>query len=237
MFTEDHADVFESIYRSRGKNWRQEAQDVSAQIFARVPDAKSLLDVACGTGAHLATFHEDFGYAEGVELAEPMLEVARKRLAGIPLHQGDMRAFDLGRTFDAVVCMFCSIGYLDNVSQLRDAIRCMARHVTPGGVLVVEPWWFPEKFIDGYVAGDLSREKSRTVTRISHSTRQGDKTRMELRYVIGEASGITEFTEIELLSLWRKDEYLAAFADADCPAEYLESGPTGRGLFIGTRKL
>lgn len=59
---------------------------------------------------------------------------------------------------------------------------------------------------------------------------------MELRYVIGEPSGITEFTEIELLSLWRKDEYLAAFADADCPAEYLESGPTGRGLFIGTRK-
>lgn len=132
MFTEDHADVFESIYRSRGKDWREEARDVSAQIFARVPDATSLLDVACGTGAHLASFREDFGQAEGVELAEPMLELARKRLGGIPLHQGDMRAFDLGRTFDAVVCMFCSIGYLDNVSELRDAIRCMARHVNPG---------------------------------------------------------------------------------------------------------
>ncbi|KWT63835.1 SAM-dependent methyltransferase [Streptomyces albus subsp. albus] len=234
MFTEHHVDVFESIYRSRGKDWEQEAKEVSREIRARVPDADSLLDVACGTGAHLAYFQAEFGHTEGVELAEPMLAVARRRLAGIPLHQGDMRAFDIGCTFHAVVCMFCSIGYLDDVSQLRDAIRCMARHVKPGGVLVIEPWWFPEKFIEGYVAGDLSCEEGRTIARISHSVRQGDKTRMELRYVVGQASGITEFTEIELLSLWRKDEYLSAFADAGCPAEYLEGGPTGRGLFIGT---
>ncbi|MFE1174100.1 class I SAM-dependent DNA methyltransferase [Streptomyces sp. NPDC058773] len=236
MFTEHHADVFESIYRSRGKDWRQEAKDISGQILARVPRAGSLLDVACGTGAHLTHFREDFADTAGVELAEPMLELARKRLTGTPLHHGDMRAFDLGRAFDAVVCMFCSIGYLDNASEMRDAIAAMARHVNPGGVLVIEPWWFPEQFIDGYVAGDLSREKDRTITRVSHSIRQGDKSRMELRYVVGEPSGITEFTEIELLSLWPKDAYLAAFEDAGCPAEYLEGGPTGRGLFIGTRQ-
>jgi SAM-dependent methyltransferase len=236
MFTEYHSNVFESIYRSRGKDWRKEAQDVAEQIRSRFPGARSLLDVACGTGAHLEVFRELFEHVEGVEIADPMRELAIRRLSGVPLHQGDMRGFDLGRTFDAVCCMFCSIGYLDTVSEMRDAVRSMARHLNPGGVLVIEPWWFPEQFIDGYVAGDLSREEHRAITRISHSTREGDKTRMELRYVVGEASGITEFTEIELLTLFTRDDYLSAFEDADCPAEFLPGGPTGRGLFVGVRE-
>jgi SAM-dependent methyltransferase len=236
MFTDRHVDVFESIYRSRGKDWEREARYVEAQIRSRFPDAASVLDVACGTGAHLEVFDRLFAHAEGVELAEPMLDVAMNRLPGVPLHQGDMRDFDLARTFDAICCMFCSIGYVNDLTEMRKAVWTMARHLNPNGVLIIEPWWFPEQFIDGYVAGDLSRENGRCITRISHSTRQGDKTRMELRYVIGEPDGITAFTEIELLCLFTKDEYLAAFADAECPAEFLEGGPTGRGLFVGVRR-
>ncbi|QFU89744.1 bifunctional 2-polyprenyl-6-hydroxyphenol methylase/3-demethylubiquinol 3-O-methyltransferase UbiG [Amycolatopsis sp. YIM 10] len=236
MFTEQHADVFESIYRSRGKDWRKEALDIVAHIRSRFPEADSLLDVACGSGIHLETFAERFGHTEGLEIAEPMIRYAAKRLRDVPLHQGDMRSFDLGRTFDAVCCMFCSIAYLDTVADMRDAVRSMAAHLVPGGVLVVEPWWFPEQFIEGYVAGDLSREPDRTITRVSHSVRQGGKTRMELKFVIGEAGGLTEFTEIEILSLFTKDDYLSAFTDAGCSVEYLEGGPTGRGLFVGIRR-
>lgn len=235
MFTDQHADVFESIYRSRGKDWRKEALDVVAHIRSQFPEADSLLDVACGTGSHLETFSELFRHTEGVEIAAPMLEYATKRLPGTPLHHGDMRTFRLERTFDAVCCMFCSIAYLDSPSEMRDAMRTMSKHLVPGGVLVIEPWWFPENFIDGYVAGDLSRDNGRTITRISHSIRQRDKTRMELRYVVGEAGGITAFTEIELLSLFAKDDYVTAFTEAGCSVEYLEGGPTGRGLFVGVR--
>jgi len=237
MFTVNHADVFEAIYRSRGKDWAQEAQDIVTEIRARFPESDSLLDVACGTGIHLEHFAETFGYCEGVDYAEPMLELAAQRVPNVPLHLGDMRKFDLGRKFDAITCMFCSIGYLDTVDDMRDAVRTMVEHLVPGGVLAIEPWWFPEQFIDGYVAGDLSRGDDRTITRISHSIRQGDKTRMELRYVIGSAEeGITEFTEIEILSLWTKEEYESAFTDAGCPVEYITGGPTGRGLFVGVRK-
>lgn len=235
MFTVNHADVFEAIYRSRGKDWAQEAQDIVERIRARFPEADSLLDVACGTGIHLERFSQVFSHCEGVDFAEPMLELAAERVPNVPLHVGDMRKFDLDRKFDAITCMFCSIGYLDTVDDLRDAVRTMTEHLVPGGVLVVEPWWFPEKFIDGYVAGDLSHGEDRTITRISHSIQQGDKTRMELRYVVGAAGGITEFTEIEILSLWTKDEYQSAFEDAGCSVEYLDGGPTGRGLFIGIR--
>ncbi|MEQ3550176.1 class I SAM-dependent methyltransferase [Pseudonocardia nematodicida] len=235
MFTRNHADVYETIYRSRGKDWEAEAREVLGHIHAARPDTRSLLDVACGTGIHLQQFGKFVEHCEGVEIAEPMIEMAAERVPGVPLHRGDMRSFDLGRTFDAVTCMFCSIGYLDTVDDMRDAVATMAAHLSPGGVLAIEPWWFPEKFIDGYVAGDVSRAPDRTITRLSHSTLVGGKTRMELRFVIGEASGITEFTEIELLSLWTEQDYLTAFDDAGCPARYLPGGPTGRGLFVGVR--
>ncbi|RCV47747.1 class I SAM-dependent methyltransferase [Marinitenerispora sediminis] len=236
MYGEELAEVYELVYRSRGKNWAEEAHDVAKVIRARLPEADSLLDVACGTGAHLATFRESFARAEGLEIAEPMRRLARRRLPGVRITAGDMRDFDLGRRFDAVCCMFCAIGYLSTVAELRAAAACMARHLTPGGVLVVEPWWFPERFIEGYVAADLAQEGGRAVARMSHSTRQGDATRMEVRFLVGDSAGIREFTEIDVLTLFTREQYTAAFTDAGCDVEYLEGGPTGRGLFVGIRR-
>lgn len=235
MYGPELAEVYEMIYRSRGKSWEDEADYVTDVIRTRAPQSNSLLDVACGTGAHLEEFSRAFDPVHGLEIAEPMLDLARERLPGIPVHAGDMRQFDLGRTFDAVCCLFCSIGYLETVPDLRAAIRSMAEHVEPGGVLVIEPWWFPERFIEGYVAGDMVVEDGRTVARMSHSTRQERATRMEVRFLVGDEHGITEFTEIDMLTLFTLDEYLDAFAAAGCPADFLDDGLTGRGLFVGTR--
>ncbi|GAA3507461.1 class I SAM-dependent methyltransferase [Streptomyces showdoensis] len=236
MFGHELADVYELVYRSRGKDWAAEATETARLIRDRLPGADSVLDVACGTGAHLETLAGHFGHAEGLELSPAMLERAAARLSpDVPLHQGDMRDFDLGRTFDSVVCLFTAIGYLPDLPDMRAAVAAMARHLRPGGVLVVEPWWFPERFLDGYVAGDLASDERRTVARISHSTRQGRTTRMEVRFVVGDAGGIREFTEVDLLTLFTEEEYLAAFADAGCPAEYLRPDWTARGLFVARR--
>ncbi|CAM5447561.1 dTDP-3-amino-3,4,6-trideoxy-alpha-D-glucopyranose [Streptomyces tendae] len=235
MYGRELADVYEEIYRSRGKDWGQEAADVARVITERNPGADSLLDVACGTGAHLSVFSELFDVAEGLEIAESMRRLAEQRLPGTTVHAGDMRDFSLGRTYTAVSCMFCAIGYLETVADMRSAIRSMTDHLEPGGVLVVEPWWFPENFIEGYVAGDLARAEHRTVARISHTTRKGRATRMEVRFTVGDAAGIQQFTEIDVLTLFTKEEYLSAFADAGCSVEFLDGGPTGRGLFVGVR--
>ncbi|MET9096661.1 class I SAM-dependent methyltransferase [Streptomyces cyaneofuscatus] len=236
MYGHELADVYESIYRSRGKDWSDEAAQVHALIRERNPSAQSLLDVACGTGAHLASLVPHFVESAGLEISEAMRERAGRRLPGVPVHAGDMRDFDLARTFDAVTCMFCSIGYLSTVEDMRNAIGAMARHLSPGGVLVIEPWWFPERFIEGYVAGDLAQEKGRTITRVSHSVRHGRTTVMEVRFTVGDASGIRDFTEVDLLSLFTREEYEDAFRDAGCRVEYLEGPPTGRGLFVGVRE-
>ncbi|AUS81210.1 SAM-dependent methyltransferase [Actinoalloteichus sp. AHMU CJ021] len=236
MYAANFAEVYELIYRSRGKSWAGEAEETARLIRARNPSASSLLDVACGTGAHLETFGTLFDHVEGLEIAKGMRTVARERLPGVSVHAGDMRDFDLNRTFDAACCMFNSIAYLTSVADMSDAVRAMGRHLAPGGVLVIEPWWFPERFIEGYVAADAGAEDGKAVVRMSHSTREGDSTRLEVRFMVGDADGIREFTQTSMLRLFTKDEYLEAFAAAGCPAEYLEGGLTGRGLFIGVRE-
>ncbi|MEU6024242.1 class I SAM-dependent methyltransferase [Micromonospora sp. NPDC048871] len=243
MYGAELADVYEAVYRSRGKDWRQEAAYLTGLIRDRLPGAGSLLDVACGTGAHLAGFDDLFDHTEGLELSAAMRAVAGRRLPGVTVHAGDMREFDLGRTFDAVTCMFTAISYVGGLADMRAAVRCMASHLVPGGVLVIEPWWFPEKFIDGYVSGEVIRDGDRTIARVSRSTAANNVTRLEVRYLIASPAEITQFTEVDYLSLFTLQEYLGAFTDAGCTAEFLPPNPAGpepivpagRGLFIGTR--
>src|SRR6266498_4870403 len=101
MYTAEFAEIYEPIYRLRGKDWVAEAEVVVKLVQERSPEAGSLLDVACGTGAHLETFARLMDHVEGLELATPMRVVAQRRLPGVTVHAGDMRNFDLGRTFDA----------------------------------------------------------------------------------------------------------------------------------------
>jgi trans-aconitate methyltransferase len=160
-----------------------------------------------------------FDRADGVELSEAMCDIAAAKVPDATVYRADMRDFDLGRTYDAVLCLCYSIGYSTSVDELNGTVARLAAHTTPGGVCVVEPWWFPERFLHGFVTA-------------SHSVRDGDASRMTIRYVVADAAGIEDFTQVEVHSLFTREEYLAAFEHAGLAAEYREGGPNGRGLFI-----
>jgi SAM-dependent methyltransferase len=50
----------------------------------------------------------------------------------------------LDRSFDAVVCLFSSIGSLTSTEELDEAVGAMSRHLNPGGVLIVDGWIRPD---------------------------------------------------------------------------------------------
>nr|UYD71607.1 N,N-dimethyltransferase [Streptomyces sp.] len=235
-YSTSHAEIYEFIHSARGRDWAAEADDYVRLVRERNSTASSLLDVASGTGAHLARFAEHFDRAEGLELSEGMRALSRAKLPDVPVHAGDMRDFHLGSTYDAVVCLCFSLSYTRDADELRAAAFAMSRHLSPGGVLIVEPWWFPEKFIDGFVSASLAEQQGRAVSRLSHTVREGRTSRMEVRYTVADQRGIQDFTEYEVLSLFTEQEYAAAFADAGCPVEYHPGGPNGRGLFVGVRQ-
>ena len=118
-------------------------------VRERNPEASSLLDVACGTGEHLRLVRPAFAHVEGVDVEPDMLAVARAKLPDVVFTEADMRTFDLGRTFDAVTCLFSSVGYMADVGELRAAVARMAAHLAPGGVLVIDGWIRPDAWRPG----------------------------------------------------------------------------------------
>lgn len=235
VYSTEHAEIYDFIHAARGRDWSAEADVITRLIRERSPEAGSLLDVACGTGAHLERFAEHFGTVAGVELSPEMRRTATNRVPAARVHEGDMRQFELGRTFDAVLCMCFSLGYMSTVEELRRSVAVLVRHLAPGGVLVAEPWWFPEQFIDGFISASLAQEEGRAISRLSHSVRDGSVSRMTVRYTVAETTGIREFTEYETYSLFTREEYLDAFGQAGCEVEFLPDWPNGRGLFIAVR--
>ncbi|SCG58646.1 class I SAM-dependent methyltransferase [Micromonospora halophytica] len=236
MYETEFADVYDLIYRHRGKDYAAEAAFLAELVNSRRAGAESVLDVASGTGGHLRFLRELFARAEGLEISPDMLDIARRRLPGVTMHRGDMRDFDLGRTFDAVTLMFSSIGYVADKAELDQTLTCLAGHLDPGGVLIIEPWVFPDTFVPGYVAADLARDDGRTVSRVSHSVRDGDAVKMTLHYLCADASGIRHLTDTHRLALFTPEQYEDAFTQAGCRAEFVRTERFSRGLFVGVRK-
>jgi SAM-dependent methyltransferase len=236
VYGPEFAAIYDLVYRSRGKDYQQEAEYVASLIRSRTPAAASLLDVGCGSGLHLACFGEMFDRVAGIELSPAMVAVARGKFADGVVHQGDMRDFDLGRTFDAITCMFGTIGHALTEAELVATLHRFDAHLTPGGVIIVDPWWFDETFTDGYIAGDVSTVDGCTMARVSHARRDGPNSRMNVHYVVAEpATGARHFDETYVARLYRRAEYEAAFRSTGFTTEYIEGVQSGRGIFIAAR--
>jgi SAM-dependent methyltransferase len=224
------ARIYDAVYS--WKDYPREAEQVHELVQARKPGAATLLDVACGTGAHLAELCGRYR-CEGVDLDPELLAVARERLPGVPLHEGDMRNFELGRRFDAVTCLFSSIGYLRSVEELEAAVAAMARHLEPGGVLLVEPWLTPEAVRAPHVAAVFVDEPELKIARVNTIEVDGRRSSFLFHYVVGTPEGVEHFTEPHDLTLFTQEEHLAAFRAAGLAVEHDEEGLMGRGLYIG----
>ena len=225
------ARIYDAIYASV-RDYPREAAELDRLIQERRPGARTLLDVACGTGAHLEHL-EGYG-VEGLDLDPEMLAVARERLPDVPFHEGDMAAFDLGERFDTVVCMFSSIGYVRTEERLSSAIASMARHLEPGGVLVVEPWLSPDVWMDRHVGAVFVDDPELKIARMNVAQREGTVSMFEFEYLVGTPDGIERFTERHELGLFTVEQYLQAFRTAGLEAEHDQEGPMGRGLYIAT---
>ena len=229
------ARIYDLLYTGIGiKDYPAESEALHAIIQEASPAARTLLDVACGTGAHLEILRRRYE-VEGVDLSPEMLEVARARLPDVPLRVADMRTLDLGRRFDAVTCLFSAIGYVTDPSEMLSTIHRLADHVAPGGVLIVDGWVRPEDWRDGFRAEpEIAIDDSTTVVRLSASRRDGSITELDLHHLVGDSSGVEYFKEQHRLALVPTAEYVAAFEAAGLRPRVVPFMPS-RDRVIGTR--
>jgi len=234
MFSKS-AQYYDEIYGAIGKNYSGEAKKAHKLIQNyKKTKGESLLDVACGTGIHAGHLSKYYK-VEGLDLDAKMLTVARKKYPKIRFHHGDMANFKLGHQFDAVVCLFSSIGYVKTKSKLRKAIETMSGHLLPGGVLLVEPWFTPEQWNPGRAFALQVNKPDLKIVRMSYSGQRGKISFIEFQYLIGTPKGIEHSAEIHELGLFTHKEYLDAFKAAGLRVIHDSKGLDGRGLYIGIK--
>jgi SAM-dependent methyltransferase len=125
-----HARHYDLIYA--GKPYAEEARFVHSLLGG---GPGRLLDVACGSGRHAREFAALGWEVTGVDYSTDLLELAED----LEVHRQDMRQLDVpGPPFDAVTCLFDSIGYPQDNDGVVAALAGMRRHLTPGGRVAVE---------------------------------------------------------------------------------------------------
>jgi SAM-dependent methyltransferase len=228
MFLES-AELYDAIYHF--KNYARECETLRAVISVNAPGARTVLDVACGTGQH-DRFLKDHYAVDGIDLNENYLQAARAKNPAGRYTRADMIDFDLATTYDAVTCLFSAIGYVRTVDRMHRAVACMARHVKPGGVLIIEPWLTPQDWKPGSSfihAGEIGTHK---VCRMSLSGQQGNLSVLSLHYLRGTPDGIEHYSEQLELGMFTRDEMTHAFEAASMNVRYDTEGLMGRGLYI-----
>lgn len=231
------ADLYDYFYDALDKDYRWEAQrvlELARGVSGRRP--KSVLDVACGTGRHLEVFaRARTRDCVGVDIDYGMLRVAASRCPAVPLLRADMQRFALNCRFDLVTCLFSSVAYNLTLAGLRRSVQTMARHVVPGGVLAVEPWYEASEWDVGHLAVLSVDRPDVKAARISRSSRRRDISILDFDYLIADDEGTRAYHERHELRLFAFDQYVDAIESVGLAVTVDDYGLFGRGLILGVK--
>ncbi|HYA90792.1 MAG TPA: class I SAM-dependent methyltransferase [Thermodesulfobacteriota bacterium] len=139
-----HAELYDIFYGD--KPYADEAAFVHGCLQQHsVGKTQRLLELACGTGSHAFAL-EKVGYEIiATDYSEDMLSCARVKAKGlssrVTFMQQDMRMLDIpGKLFDAGICLFDSIGYVETNEELTKVLQGVHRHLRSDGLFIFEFW-------------------------------------------------------------------------------------------------
>ena len=170
----------------------------------------------------------------GLDASEHMVALAREKCPDVEFVTADMRTFDLGRRFDAIVSLFSGVGYLVEESDLRDAVNTMAEHLNPGGVLALEGWVEVDQWLGASVSGDSCKFDDIAVARVTRSGADGMRSWFTCRYTVATNEGIDTIDEHHVLRLADPAEFSSAYGNAGLAFERLPNLLRGgRAVYVG----
>ena len=115
-------------------NYREQSEYVRRINQLLGNGGRRYLDLGCGTGPHVRHFI-DFGFdCSGLDIHEPMLDIARQRNPEANFFQGDMSGFAVPEPCDLITTFLYSIHYNQNITKLMECISSVHAALSVGGV-------------------------------------------------------------------------------------------------------
>jgi len=212
-----HAEFYDLFYKD--KPYYDEALYVADLIQRRCPDARSVLDLGCGTGLRCLEMARHGYKVTGLDQSPAMLAVARQNLlmandipnGTVDFLLGDITEYLSPHSYDAAISLFHVFSYLTTEESLREAVVRSFKNLRPGGVLIFDYWHGPGVLHDLPSPRTRSAEDSHvTLVRKSVPRHFPDAHLVELTLsleTIDKQTGIHErVDETYLLRYWFPEE-------------------------------
>ena len=144
-----YAQYYDLLYQD--KNYVAEVEYITSHIQEHAQEAKHILELGCGTGAH-AEHLARLGYTvHGVDMSKEMLVRAEARKTGLPADVaarlsftlGDVRSVRTEKKYDVVISLFHVMSYQSSNDDLVAAFDTAARHLSSGGLFLYDFWYGP----------------------------------------------------------------------------------------------
>ena len=127
-------------YFNQGKEYTKEVDFLETVFKKYNVQNKSILDIGCGTGLHMAELIKRGYQLTGLDLSPEMIELAKKRNSQAEFHIADMSNFSLYKKYDVIICMFSALGYLTKNEQLESFFQSCKNHLNKDGLLILDVW-------------------------------------------------------------------------------------------------
>ena len=218
---------------SAEKDYEAEAAVLATLLREVRPGTQRVLDVACGTGEHARHLRALGLSVDGVDLEPEFVAITRTKVPDGKFTVADMATVALPERYDAILCLFSSIGYVRTVERLEQTISNFSSHLVPGGTLVVDPWFEPGQLTDHDVQVISVQADGLVACRVSRTVIVQTTSILEMEYLVGQSTGIERRSERHELGLFTQEQIEASFRAANLAVERRRGVLRKRGLYIG----
>lgn len=153
------------------KSYENAANKIAETITKN--NAKTILDVGCGTGKIDFLLNQKGFEVTGIDNSKEMIEYAKKQYPKITFLQKDAENFKLNDKFDAIIALDSVLTFLTKENAFENALENIAKHLKPNGKLIFNisftekliPKDFTDYNINKVQKGNATYTKESTVKR------------------------------------------------------------------------
>lgn len=135
-----YSDLFSRVYDAFGWNYYPEEFAVLLQRWMEKNQIRvqSMLDIGCGTGVLCSRMHAYGMDAQGMDLSEGMIAMAKEKYPELIFEQGNMVTYESDRQFDLVTSTCDAMNHILEPADLQQVMQKVYSYLAPGGYFLFD---------------------------------------------------------------------------------------------------
>lgn len=190
-----YSKYYDLLYKD--KNYKEECDYVIKIIKKFLPEAKYIVELGSGSGAHAKFFCKEGYKVTGIEKSREMVVLANsKQIIGLNSIIDDISSYHIEESFDVAISLFHVMSYLITNESLINCFKSTYNHLNKNGIFIFDLWYSPAVYHQKPETRIKRLENNdMNIVRFAESKTVSDKNMVEVNfevYVIDKKTKITE---------------------------------------------